>query len=242
MPSTEGFASEKLKMFPFPMKIKIVEGLPNDVVLLVNEREGASTQVGVITGIGGEMSDRIVELNVQLVVLKTELAMGKVALDRSQEVLESTQGQLARAQKQNQDYERRWAELLRMAPESKKEQGWDLNEWRDRIHDLAKAKGWWEEDGSPLRDQIAKKLLMIHAEVSECAEDLRVPHVHPRTFSRVMDGQGNMKPEGMPVELADVIIRCLDLCGALNIDIDRVVDMKHDYNISRPHRHGGKLL
>lgn len=42
-------------------------------------------------------------------------------------------------------------------------------------------------------------------------------------------------------ELADVIIRALDTAGTLRIDIDRAVRIKHAYNETRPHRHGGKL-
>lgn len=50
-----------------------------------------------------------------------------------------------------------------------------------------------------------------------------------------------VKPVGIPVELADVIIRVLDLCGGLNIDIEKAVLEKMKYNEDRPYRHGGKL-
>ena len=48
------------------------------------------------------------------------------------------------------------------------------------------------------------------------------------------------KPEGIPTELADVIIRVLDYCGYAGIDIDAAISQKHEYNKSRPYRHGGK--
>lgn len=41
-------------------------------------------------------------------------------------------------------------------------------------------------------------------------------------------------------ELADTIIRTLDLCGYLNIDIERHVDMKMKYNKLREKKHGKK--
>lgn len=48
------------------------------------------------------------------------------------------------------------------------------------------------------------------------------------------------KPEGIPTELADVIIRVLDYCAYAGIDIENVLEVKHEYNKSRPYRHGGK--
>lgn len=41
-------------------------------------------------------------------------------------------------------------------------------------------------------------------------------------------------------ELADVIIRVLDLCGAKDIDIDWHIEQKLRYNKLREHRHGKK--
>ena len=52
----------------------------------------------------------------------------------------------------------------------------------------------------------------------------------------------NGKPEGFGVEIADAIIRCLDLTEALGIDIGERILEKHEYNGTRPHRHGGKKL
>ena len=46
------------------------------------------------------------------------------------------------------------------------------------------------------------------------------------------------KPEGIAVELADCIIRCLDTMHSLGVDIDAVVAEKMAYNASRPHKHG----
>lgn len=46
--------------------------------------------------------------------------------------------------------------------------------------------------------------------------------------------------EHIPTELADVIIRVLDYCGYAGIDIDAAISQKHEYNKSRPYRHGGK--
>jgi NTP pyrophosphatase (non-canonical NTP hydrolase) len=46
------------------------------------------------------------------------------------------------------------------------------------------------------------------------------------------------KPEGVPSEMADILIRVLDACCAWDIDIDAAVAEKMAYNEGRPHLHG----
>lgn len=56
---------------------------------------------------------------------------------------------------------------------------------------------------------------------------------------RVCDGkEGGLKPEGAAVELVDCLIRVLDTLHSRNVDIDRVVEIKMQYNDSRPYKHG----
>jgi NTP pyrophosphatase (non-canonical NTP hydrolase) len=42
-------------------------------------------------------------------------------------------------------------------------------------------------------------------------------------------------------ELADVVIRIADFCGAMGIDLERQIAAKMAYNETRSYRHGGKL-
>ena len=42
-------------------------------------------------------------------------------------------------------------------------------------------------------------------------------------------------------ELADEIIRCLDVAKQMGLDIGRAVRIKHQYNLERPYLHGNKL-
>lgn len=108
------------------------------------------------------------------------------------------------------------------------------------------AKGWWS---SPA-ETIASKLLLIHSEVSEATEELRFarpcpkggPDVDYDDLRALRHGGQLPKPEGFSVEIADVIIRCLDLCGRLDIDIEDVVRRKVIYNTTREPRHGGKAI
>jgi NTP pyrophosphatase (non-canonical NTP hydrolase) len=53
---------------------------------------------------------------------------------------------------------------------------------------------------------------------------------------------GEDKPIGFASELADVVIRVMDLAEAMGIDLEREILLKHEYNLTREHRHGGKAL
>ena len=48
------------------------------------------------------------------------------------------------------------------------------------------------------------------------------------------------KPVGVASELADVIIRVLDIADEFDIPVIEAILEKHDYNLTRPYRHGGK--
>lgn len=77
-------------------------------------------------------------------------------------------------------------------------------------------------------------LALITTEVAEAIEEVRAGRF------REWSGE-NGKPEGLPAELADVVIRCFDLAEGLGIDLTGAIERKHAYNASRPARHGGKL-
>lgn len=48
------------------------------------------------------------------------------------------------------------------------------------------------------------------------------------------------KPEGVPSEMADIIIRTLEACAAWGIDIEEALWLKVEYNRQRGHMNGGK--
>ena len=48
------------------------------------------------------------------------------------------------------------------------------------------------------------------------------------------------KPVGVPSEMADALIRILDICAAWGIDIEEAVKLKREYNATRGHMNGGK--
>ena len=107
-----------------------------------------------------------------------------------------------------------------------------LNELAKEIHENAVEHGWWEEERS-----FGEIIALCHSELSEALEDYRNGHAVDW-----METDENQKPHGIPVEMADCIIRILDWCGKEKIDIDAIMRLKIDYNKTRPYRHGGKKI
>lgn len=100
-----------------------------------------------------------------------------------------------------------------------------------KVHDNAIDKGFYD-NVVPTQSEVAMRLCLIHSEISEALEALR-------------DGvPGSRKLPGVPLfdeELADCVIRVMDLCGWLNIDLEAVIHCKMEYNAGRPHKHGKRF-
>lgn len=116
------------------------------------------------------------------------------------------------------------------------------------MHRLSREKGWWpqldDKNSSPAEKKklveatIPEKLVLIHSEVSEAMEEYR----RRKRITEVSFGEDDEeeKPEGLPIELADVVIRVFDLAEALHIDLGYWIVRKYEYNQTRKKRHGGK--
>lgn len=103
---------------------------------------------------------------------------------------------------------------------------------------VADSKGWHEGNfTSP--DKFGELLLLTDCEIAEAFEQYRDGRAIDEIYF-VKDKRGRQKPEGVPVELADALIRLGDLCARYNIPLARAYRLKTEYNKTRPYRHGGK--
>jgi NTP pyrophosphatase (non-canonical NTP hydrolase) len=107
------------------------------------------------------------------------------------------------------------------------------------------AKGFWDEDRN-----IGELLMLVTSELSEALEAMRKERftVSDAKVNNLLrdsltdlgfkEGFEADVKDTFPDEIADAIIRLLDLCGGLEIDISKHVHLKLRYNKMRAHKHG----
>jgi NTP pyrophosphatase (non-canonical NTP hydrolase) len=101
-----------------------------------------------------------------------------------------------------------------------------INEKAREIHAANAKMGFWDANEC----NFAERCMLIVTEISEAVEadrkDLMDSHIPTR--------------RGIEVELADAVIRILDLAGGLNLDLGGAIEAKLKYNEGRPFKHGKK--
>ncbi len=102
-----------------------------------------------------------------------------------------------------------------------------LQQMQQHVHSISQAKGWWDNDRNN-----GEAIALMHSELSEGLEALRKSPTAPSDHI----------PEfyGIEEEMADVIIRILDLAHARGWRGAEAVVAKSAVNAAGPHRHGGK--
>lgn len=123
-----------------------------------------------------------------------------------------------------------------------------LNELAQEVFANARNKGFADPD---VPRPVSVHVALIHTEVSEIFEAHR-DGLGPNEFwyedPTSLNGRSQQaqfewrKPIGIPSEVADVFIRLLDFCADHDIDLDRAVREKMDYNTTRPQLNGGRKL
>ena len=105
-----------------------------------------------------------------------------------------------------------------------------INDLVKRAYENSKKHGFWEEEKN-----FGEVIALMHSELSEAFEEYR----NGKNFNETYYENEN-KPCGIPSELADVVIRIFDFCGGENIDLEKIILEKMEYNESRPFKHGKK--
>lgn len=120
-----------------------------------------------------------------------------------------------------------------------------INELSKQIHENNKAKGFYEDEKN-----IGEMLALIHSEVSEALEADRkgrtVSHKFQRSWSEKLSDkafkemfEANVK-DSFEDELADIMIRVMDLSAFKGVDIEGHIMAKLRFNAMRPYKHGKK--
>lgn len=134
-----------------------------------------------------------------------------------------------------------------------------LNETAKVVYELNKEKGFWDKERN-----VGELLMLVVSELGEAMEAHRKGHFaklehfennisKSRIINKDPNYEGDITPERayeahfstlmkdtFEDEIADSIIRLLDLSHGLNIDIEKHINAKIEYNKSRPRLHGKK--
>ena len=146
-----------------------------------------------------------------------------------------------------------------------------IDSLEDACYQAAHRNGWhndypvrdqYDSDKAYLKAHLnwtIAKLFLIVDEACEGGNELRSGHGATDTYYKDerpgsptegsvypeqlwLKGVPQYKPEGLPSELADILIRTFDLAGVLGINLGQAVVGKLLYNATRGERHGGRAF
>ena len=118
-----------------------------------------------------------------------------------------------------------------------------INKLSKEIHEITKSKGFYDTERN-----MGEILCLIHSEVSEALEADRANKTSSTEISELMilndvDFKAKFEESTKNTfedELADILIRVMDLAGYKDIDLESHIKAKMRYNALREHKHGKK--
>jgi NTP pyrophosphatase (non-canonical NTP hydrolase) len=123
----------------------------------------------------------------------------------------------------------------------------NIKEIQKEIHQVNVENGFW--DGGDRN--VGEMLMLVVSELGEAIEAHRKGKsanlfaFDARSIDRTesadfqIDFQECVK-DSFEDEVADAVIRIMDMCEGLGIDLERHIDLKLEYNRTRPYKHGKK--
>lgn len=119
----------------------------------------------------------------------------------------------------------------------------NLNNLAKEVHQINKDKGFWDK-----KRNVGEMLMLVTSELGEAMEAHRKGKFANWEAFEANQNETENAPENFKEhikdsfedEIADATIRLLDMAAGLNIDLDKHIQTKLDYNRSRERFHGKK--
>lgn len=105
-----------------------------------------------------------------------------------------------------------------------------FQEMSQRAYDLAVAKGFWDNQAADCK--LSEQVALLHSECSEVLEAIRKGNPPDDKIKEFSSAEA---------ELADLVIRAMNLAYSQEWNIGGAILAKHKYNVSRPFKHGKKF-
>jgi NTP pyrophosphatase (non-canonical NTP hydrolase) len=121
-----------------------------------------------------------------------------------------------------------------------------INELAKQVHENAIKKGFYE-DGQATN--MGERIALLHSECSEALEADREGNYYKPDIDLIygLQSEENFEMEyklmvkgTFEEEMADIVIRVMDMCAWKGIDLEGHIKAKMRYNKTRPKKHGKK--